>query len=33
LLGRLTETFDQAALCAGSLLRGTLYERYYGPDY
>jgi hypothetical protein len=32
-MGRLTETFDQATLCAGRLLRGTLYERYYGLDY
>lgn len=32
-MGEFSENFLRAAQCAGRLLRGSLYERYYGIDY
>jgi hypothetical protein len=32
-MGRFTSKFGKAALAAANLLRGSLYERYYGLDY
>lgn len=31
--GRFSEKFSRAAVLAGGLLRGSLYDRYYGIDY
>ncbi|MDR1322170.1 MAG: hypothetical protein LBK56_12240 [Gracilibacteraceae bacterium] len=32
-MGKLTKTFDHAAASAGRMLRGSLYERYFGLEY
>ena len=32
-MGKFTVKFTRAAMLAGSFLRGSLYERYYGLDY